>query len=237
MRALCRLVSMCGLVLLSACGGGGDSGDSGPPPPTVDFDVQAAWGEFLTASRSWGVTGVANNLLRYDIDIAIAPGAASVVPISGATAARSDTTLQVHENGTLIGNALSETFYDAGTLQLLGVRLTPSGSASACSVATSAATPPAAAKIGASGTLATLDERSGCLTTSASVGTSSVGWSLEFEAGISYFCVNSTERDLTGAVLATESDCIEANPDGSLGARARLTITQPGTGFALTARG
>lgn len=237
MRAVRRLVSMCGLVLLSACGGGGDSGDSGPPPPTADFDVQAAWGQFLTASRSWVVTGTANNLLRYDIGIGLAPGATSVVPISGATAARSDATLQVRENGTLIGNALSETFYDAGTLDLLGVRLTPSGGASACSLATSATSPPAAAKIGTSGALATLDERSGCLASSASVGTSSVGWSLEFEAGISYFCVNSTERDLAGAVLATEADCIEVTPDGALGARARVTITQPGTGFALTARG
>jgi hypothetical protein len=239
MGTIRRLASTCGLALvLSACGGGGgSSGDSGFIPPTDDFDVRTAWTNFLVASRSWAVAGVANNGLGYDVTISVQPGATSVVPISGATAARSDTRLIVRENGATVGNALSETFHDAATRQMLGTRFTPLGGASLCSLASATAAPPQAAKIGASGALATLDERDGCSSSSASVGTATVRWSLAFEGGISYFCIDSTERDLAGNVLATESDCLEVSPDGSLGARARITITQPGTGFSLTARG
>ncbi|WP_280152680.1 hypothetical protein [Piscinibacter sp. XHJ-5] len=236
MGALHRLVSICGLVMLAACGGGG-SDDGGVMPPADNFAVRTAWANFLTASRTWSAAGVASNGLGYDITIGVQPGAASVMPISGIAAARSDTALRVRENGVIVSDALSETFFDAATLQLVGVRLTATGGSGVCSLASTAAVPPTTAQIGTGGTLATLDERNGCLAGSATLGTATIGWSLEFEAGTSYFCINSTEHDLGGSVLSTESDCVQVSPDGSLGARARITITQPGSGFTLTARG
>jgi hypothetical protein len=90
------------------------------------------------------------------------------------------------------------------------------------------------AVVGDGGPMQTFDDRQTCAPTSASVGTSITTWSLEAEAGTNYFCLNTTVKDLAGAVSKTESDCLEVSASGTLGAKARITVVQPG--LTLTAR-
>jgi hypothetical protein len=41
------------------------------------------------------------------------------------------------------------------------------------------------------------------------------------------FCITSKQQDSTGAAIGTEVDCMEANANGTLGAKAKFTITRP----------
>jgi hypothetical protein len=214
--------------LLTACGGGGgDGGDSGFVPPADDFNVFAAWRNLLTTSHAWTVSGIGSDGRSYTFTIAGTPGPTSVFPVTGMVSARADTQLTTNANGTIVAGT-QETYFDAATLQLVGLRTVFNGSASACDIATAVDVPPAAVKVGTAGSLATLDELNGCAASSAKIGTITLTWSLEFEAGLTYFCSNSTERDPTGAVVSFEADCVRVSPDGTLGSAARVTVQQNG---------
>ncbi len=52
-------------------------------------------------------------------------------------------------------------------------------------------------------------------------------WSLEFERGIVLLCFNTESRNASNAVTGTESDCVELQPSGALGTRARVAIVLP----------
>ena len=230
-----RIASVCGLTaLLSACGGGGDSGSSGFIAPTDDFNVFLAWRNLLTTSRTWNVSGVGSDGRTYDITLAIAPGATSIFPVTGTTAARSDTTVTSNVSGVGSSMGQQQIYFDGTTYAMVGIRNSSSVGSANCDVVTGApSVPPSAVKVGSSGALATLDELNDC-TNSATVGTITVTWSLEFESGTTYFCSNTTERDLSSNVLSRESDCLQVNPDGTLGAKARVTVVQ--SGVTLVAR-
>jgi len=219
---------------LAGCGGGGSSsGDSGFTPPTDSFDVGAAWRNVLATTQTWTVSGIATDGYSYTESFAVAPGPTSIFPVTGASLSRSDVTLSLGLTGGTLTTQLNQVYFDAVTHLVAGTRIS-AGSVTVCSVATAASVPPSAALVGASGSLLSLDELDGCLATSPKVGTSTSTWSLEFEAGITYFCMNATVRNTTGAVVATESDCLQVSPSGALGARARITVSQ--NGVTLVAR-
>jgi len=234
MNRVTRVLLLAGFALLSACGGGGDSGHSGFIAPTHDFNAAAAWRNLLTTSATWVVAGRANDGLTYDLTISVAPASAAIFPVTNVVASRSNATIVFRQGNTILSNVLGETFFDTNHLKL-GARFTDNSSgASSCDEATSASVPPAAATIGNSGALGTADLLTGCLGDSLVAARSTSTWSLEFEAGISYFCVNSTERNLAGTVVATESDCLEVAATGTLGTRARVTVSDGN--FMLTMR-
>ena len=53
---------------------------------------------------------------------------------------------------------------------------------------------------------------------------------------MTYFCLTTSERDVAAQLVATEADCIEVAPDGTLGTRALIRINEPG-GLSLVMRG
>jgi len=225
----CCLRSACVLgaaALCSACGGGGDD-NSGVVAPAVDFDAFSAWAELLSGDRSWTVSGVGSDGRHYVITIATAAPVTSIFPVTGTTAARADTQITTDADGA-VATGTQQAYFDGATLRIVGLRTSIAGSAAACDVATVTDLPPAAVRVNTTGVLATLDELDGCAGSSQKIGTIELTWSLEFEAGITYFCSNSTERDLAGNAVSFEGDCVQTSPDGSLGTAARVTVQQNG---------
>lgn len=228
--------------LLVACGGGGDGGASGFIPPTDAFNVRAAWINLLTTTRSWSsISGRANDNHLYDVTVQIAPAAAALFPLTGTPANRSVQTVTSRIDGGAPSIALSELFVDAGSLWV-GSRHTVDNAAPDCDEAAPNASqlPPTAVRFDANGTrvagplLAGTVYR-GCANRGSALGSASATWSLEFEAGVTYFCVNTTDQDFAAPPnVFAEIDCIEVAPDGTLLDRVRITVR---TGsFQLVAR-
>ncbi|HEX6707003.1 MAG TPA: hypothetical protein VF169_19755 [Albitalea sp.] len=217
------------VAMLAGCGGGGDdTGNSGFIPPNDDFNVAQAWHNLLTTNRGWTLTGSGTDGRIYDITVGTAVGPTTVFPVTGANTARSDVTLTTATTGFPTASALQQIHFDAATDRIVGIRTSVNQAAATCDLATSTSALPTTVKVGTSGAQATLTELNGCAGSSAAVGTITITWSLEFEAGTTYFCSNTTERNPGGAVLSAEGDCLQMSPDGTLGARARVTVEQNG---------
>jgi len=235
MNPLSRIACVSALVALSACGGGGDAGSSLFVPPTNDFAVRAAWQNLLAGNASWSVAGVGSDGHRYEMALTLAPGPAAAFPVTGVVASTSRATSVLKRDGSVLGTSLTESFFDAG-FALVGLRQSSDVAATSCDRPVApAVVPPLAAKVGVSGALVSVDVLAGCSASSVLAGTAVNTWSLEFEAGATYFCVNSTDRDLLAPpTVSTESDCIEIEADGALGRRAKVRLST--AGFSLTAR-
>jgi hypothetical protein len=224
--------------VLSACGGGGGDAGSGPPPPAAGpttIDAAAAWRNFITTNQNWIVGGVGNDNKGYVINITLTPGTAQVFPLNGTTYATTTAAVATRIGGIDIPTTSNISYFNPTTYVLAGTRNTDANAAPTCSETTASVVPPTSAAIGSSGALQTFNDRNGCLSTSTSEGTSTTTWSVESEAGITFFCLNTTTRNLAGAVEATESDCVQSAADGTLGPKARVSLSQAG-GFTLVAR-
>jgi len=229
--------------VLAACGGGGGppGGAAPPPPPAASFSVNTAWRNVLTSTRSWTVSGTASDGLDYVLTIQMQANASSLFAPLGASYPHSDVAVQLAQGGSSVNSGLNQSYYDAGTFMVVGTANSLNvvgGAITSCSIATSASVPPTTATVGGTGPLDTLDQYASCLppAQSTKVGTSTTTWSLETDSvtGLTYFCVNSTVVGNTGALFATESDCLEVSTDGALGTHARIGVAQGG--FTLTAR-
>ncbi len=223
-----RLVGTLALVAgLAACGGGGDAGAPPFSPPDDDFDVAAAWQQLLTTSRTWSAEGIGTDGRTYTLTLHTSPGGDDVFPVTGESAARADASVSTTVDG-VPSQGLQQTFYDPATGVVLGIRRTVASVGTTCDVSTTVGTPPSAVKVdaAANGLLATFDLLDGCRVDSAVLGTIELRWSLEFETGTTYFCLTSTERSPGDQVLSVESDCLEVEPDGTLGSKVRVTLIQ-----------
>jgi hypothetical protein len=226
-----RLCCACGLAaMLSGCGGG----DGAATAPAEEYDAFAAWRGVLATRHTWSARGTGSDGRRYTVTIDAAPGGTGTFPVTGAAAARSIVMLVTDVDGVAISGT-QETWHDPTTLRVVGLSRALTGGTPTCDVATVALSPPAAAQVNTSGTLARLDELDGCDASSTRAGTITLTWSLEFEPDIVWFCVNSTERDPADLVVSFEGDCVETAPDGTLGTAVRITVQQAG-GFTLVAR-
>lgn len=242
MNAIRRAALAATVLLLSACGGGGDGGNSGFVPPADAFDVQAAWKNLLTTTRTWsGIIGRGNDNHVYEVAVQIAPAAAAPFPLTAAPANRSVQTVSTRVDGGPAGVAVNELFVDAGFLWQ-GSRHTIDAGTPSCDEASAGRSvlPPTAVRFDAtarpvSGALLAGTIYATCADRTAVRGTATATWSLEFESGTVYFCLNTTSQDLAVPPNVTsESDCLQVSPDGSLGAKARITLRA--SGFELVAR-
>ena len=242
MNLLQRAAVPASILMFAACGGGGgDSGNSGFVPPTDVFNVRAAWQNLLAAGGTWsGITGRANDNRTFVVSVQTAPGPAQAFPLGGVTYNRSVQTVTTVVNGGSPSVAVNELFVDAGLLWR-GSRHSIDNAAPTCDAPTAASQlPPMAATFDTVGTPVTGGLLAGtlygsCINTNSVLGSASTTWSLEFEAGIVYFCLNTTSQDMALVPnVTTESDCIQVAPDGTLRSRARITLRS--AGFELIAR-
>jgi hypothetical protein len=227
--------------VLSACGGGGgDAGSGAPPPapaptPATSIDAAAAWRNFVTTPNTWVVSGVGSDNVSYVISITLTPGSTQVFPLNGTSYATTTANVATRIGGIDIPTTSNISYFNPTTYVLAGTRNIDANNPATCSDTTASTVPPTSAAIGTSGALHTFNDRNGCLPASPSEGTSTTTWSVESETGITYFCLNTTSRNLNGVVEATEQDCVQSATDGTLGPKARISLTQAG-GFSLVAR-
>lgn len=216
--------------LLASCGGGSDS-NSGT---SDDYNAFAAWRNLLTRIDAWSVTGTASDGQVYELRLGTAPVANSSFPITGAAANRADLSSSIRQGTTVLGSGVTELYYD-NQYRVIGSRIGSSSSPTlTCESATSAAAPPAAAKVGTSGLLYATDGLDGCTAGSNRVGSTTARWSIEAIGGVVYFCIDATSQDLANPPnVVSEKDCIEVATDGSLGTRARISLAS--AGFSITA--
>ncbi len=222
--------------LLAACGGGGD--DPGPPPPTGDYDARAAWSDFLDGTPGRTASGTGNDNHLYTLRLGAVPVAGSAYPVTATPANRADVVSRLSIDNVVAGNGVTQFYYD-DNLNLLGSQddfavTAPPVTTTTCDQATTAAVPPTAAKVGQSGPLATSNILDACVAGATVIGTSTLTWSVEFENGIVYFCINADDVDSGSGVRTLEKDCFETDPAGTLGQRARFSLRAPG--FAVDMR-
>ena len=236
MRPVRRLVLLAAAAALAACGGGGGNSGQNPfVPPTDDYNALAAWENLLTRPAGWITQGTASDGLAYELRLSVAPVGNASFPLTGTAANRADFGSSLRRGGAILAGGVTELYY-TDALLVLGARSSTSVPvvAEACDQATAAALPPAAAKVGASGPLYTTTELSGCLAGAGVIGSTEARWAIEFHAGIVYFCIDATSTDLlTPPNVATEKDCVEISTGGTIGPRARISLTLPG--FSITA--
>jgi hypothetical protein len=219
-RGHCRswLITAASILVLAACGGGG--GD--PPAPTTSFAIKTAWSQFLTVGHSWTLTGMAPNSQPFTITMDFAPMPDGAFPVNGVMAKRVQETLTIASGGQ--SNSGAQTiFLDPTSLAVVGF-----DEGGTCSIATSNATLPDTATIGSGGQLFSLSDLVGCTSTAAVGGTTTGSWLLETVSGYSLMCWNLVSTDLAGTQIASMSTCFEVGVDGSVGAKARLTLSAAG---------
>jgi hypothetical protein len=219
MRTLASsMISAAVALSLAACGGGGGGGDQ----PTT-YAVSAAQRHLFSDTRSWTTTGSALGS-NFTLTMAVAPLAAAPFPVNGRVASRSRQTITLQQAGQPADVTVSTYYFDDADLSIVGW----DNDAGTCSVATQNTALPETAAAGASGDYYRLSDLNGCAGNSGAVGTTLATWSVESDSGVTLLCSNSTGKDSAGAVLGTISTCIEVAADGTLGAKARITIAALG---------
>jgi hypothetical protein len=203
----------------------------GPPPPAGQFNANAAWRNLLSSTTpTWDTAGVDNSGKSHTISLSFAAAPPSVFPLNGFTYGAADATAISGIQGLGLNQSVSRSYYDPATYKVAGTRTQVNTDPPVCSVVTATEVPPTAASINDVGPLTTFDDRNGCSSSSPSVGTSVTTWSLETDASASptlnFFCLNTTSRDTSNAVTSIESECLEVAGNGTLGTRARITVTQ-----------
>jgi hypothetical protein len=209
------LLSIAAALLVTACGGGGDSQPAGP------YAVNAALNHLLVTGGSWTMSGSASGQ-PFTLTMAFAPGPAGLFPVNGVFAAQSVQTITAVAAGQS-SSGTQTIYFDAGTHAFLGFQADGT-----CSVATANTALPATAAADASGPIFTETDLDGCASTSLAAGTTTSTWSVASDSGVTLMCWDLVSKDLGGTVNGMESMCIQIAADGTLGGKARFSLTASG---------
>ena len=164
----------------------------------------------------------------FTVTLAFAPAPAGPFPVNGAMSAQSLQTLTFVSAGA--SNSAVETIYfDASSHIFFGLQAD-----GLCSVASANTSLPTSAALGASGPIFSESDLDGCLGTSLAVGSTANTWSLVSDSGVALLCWDLTAKDPSGTPNGAESFCVEIAADGTLGAKARFSLTA--LGVTITAR-
>ena len=229
------------VALVTGCGGGGGSSAStatpsaAPTPGASVYDAQVAWTKLLSTTRSWTVSGRASDGQDYQLTLAVAPGGATVFPVTGVNAVKSIFRNRIVQVSTqVVQDVVNEQFIDSG-YRLLGSRITNDGGTPTCSKTdVIAAVPPSGSALGSSGPLYAATTLSDCTSAATSVGNSFHTWSVVADGGAVFLCVASSNRFLGISTDSLSETCVETDPAGNLGQRARITLTLPGFSVVAT---
>ncbi|HEU4376567.1 MAG TPA: hypothetical protein VFS02_23940 [Telluria sp.] len=218
--------------LLAACGGGG-GGDAGSgaasPPPVVapapvetGVNVAGAWKDYVTAPHTWTMPGKGSDARAFELSVVMKPGAVAAFPLSGASGQTSDQSLRFAIDGANTVSTDGTLYFTAA--DMLGVASNDGACAGARAPMTAL---PTSTPVGSSGAMFVLDGYAGCKTTGQRLGATTFSWSVEKDGELVMFCITSKQEDSSGVVKTTEVDCMETSINGSLGGRAKFTITKP----------
>ncbi|MEO8922726.1 MAG: hypothetical protein ABI330_07850 [Caldimonas sp.] len=188
---------------------------------------------------SWTVsrTGSDGNVYESTMFVQVAPDA--VFPLDGTPYFLTNFGSQLKANGTAISSKSIQNYFDAGwqTRGLRNSATVGTATTTTCDAVVSGLVPPPAAKVNASDTLYDADIHASCTPGSVVLGRSVATWSVEFEAGFVFFCINTQDSGLgTNPQVTNEQNCVEVDEAGRLGPRARLFLTANSPSFSLVAR-
>lgn len=224
--------------LLAACGGGGGGGtpppviapEPVPEPVTATIDVAAAWRNYVTAPHTWAMRGKGTDARAYELTIEMKPGASDKFPMTGSTGQTTAQSLRFTVDGANTVSSDGTLYFTNATM--IGVATTDG----ACAGARGAMSPlPGATAPGASGPMFVLDGYAGCSVLGQKLGTTAYKWSVQTDGALTMFCITLEQENGEGTPIGNEVDCIEASADGTLGNRAKFTMTRP-DGNAITGR-
>lgn len=213
----------CGLALatlvVAGCGGGSDGDD---PPPNGPYDIGAAWQNSQTTAHGYTVSGNSGGQ-TLSVTVQVTPAGASTYPRTGAAANRVDLSASARINNGTPATTTASVYY-TGTANVIGYQTDGS-----CGDVTTVLPLPANASIGANGTLYSVNTYADCTPGAGSVvGTTAATWSLEVDSNVVLFCVSTADSE-GGTLVLTTKECLEISQAGALRARARVTLTAPGS--------
>jgi hypothetical protein len=224
MSTLARWTAPVIIFLLAACGGGGGVAPpvnlQAPVAPAVN--VAAAWSNYVGAPHSWTMRGKGSDARTHEMTVEMKPGASAAFPMTKSTGQTIAQSIRFAIDGVNTVSTDGTLFFTPQTM--IGVA-TRDG---ACLAARSAmAALPSASTAGASGPMFVLEGYAGCTISGQKLGTTTYKWSVEAEGSLTFFCITSQQQNADAANIGTEADCIEADASGTLGAKAKFTITRP----------
>ena len=225
--------------LLAACGGGGGaSGGGSAPPPVIapgpvvtgGVDINAAWRDYLGAPHTWAMSGKTPDARAFDLSVIMKPGANRSFALTGASGQTIDQSIRftiaganpVSSDGTLYFNGASMVGVSTTNGACFGLR----GTMPAL---------PGASAVGTSGAMFVLDGNAGCTPNGQKLGTSTYNWSVENDGALTMFCLTTRQENASATPIGSDAYCFEASPAGTLGAKAKFTITRP-DGSTITGR-
>lgn len=219
--------------LLAACGGGG--GMQLPPviapgPAVAGVNIAAAWRDYIAVAHTWTMRGKTTDARAFELSVVMKPGASGTFPLTGASGQTIDQSFRFAMDG-------AATVTSDGALFFAGDRMIGISTTDGACYAVRGASPalPASSAVGAYGTMFVLDGYAGCTANGQRLGSSTYSWSVETDGTLIMFCITSRQEDGNAAYIGTEVDCVEANANGTLGTRAKFTITRP-DGNSITGR-
>jgi hypothetical protein len=212
--------------LLAACGGGG--GDSMPPViapgPVVTggVDIAAAWRDYLSVPHTWTMRGQTSDARLFELSVVMNPGAKRSFTLTGASGQTIDQSIRF----TIAG---ANTVSSDGTLYFNGAAMLGVSTTNGACFGLRGTMPslPGASAVGSNGALFVLDGIAGCSSGGQKLGTTTYNWSVENDGGLTMFCLTTRQENASAAFIGSDAYCFEATPSGTLGAKARFTITRP----------
>jgi hypothetical protein len=214
--------------LLSACGGGGGGGAEAPPViapgPVVTggVDIAAAWRDYLSVAHTWTMSGKTSDARAFDLSVVMKPGANRSFALTGASGQTIDQSIRF----TIAG---ANTVSSDGTLFFNGAAILGVSTTNGACFGLRGTMPalPGASAVGSSGAMFVLDGTAGCSTGGQKLGTTTYSWSVENDGALTMLCLTTRQENASAAFIGSDAYCFEASPAGTLGAKAKFTITRP----------
>jgi hypothetical protein len=214
--------------LLSACGGGGGGGAEAPPViapgPVVTggVDIAAAWRDYLSVAHTWTMSGKTSDARAFDLSVVMKPGANRSFALTGASGQTIDQSIRFTIAGANTVSSDGTLFFNGAAM--IGVSTTNG----ACfGLRGTMPTLPGASAVGSSGAMFVLDGNAGCSTGGQKLGTTTYNWSVENDGALTMLCLTTRQENASAAFIGSDAYCFEASPTGTLGAKAKFTITRP----------
>ncbi|MDB5755898.1 MAG: hypothetical protein JWR56_2326 [Massilia sp.] len=218
------------VLMLSGCGGGGAAPAplasptpvNSPVPTVTGIDVAAAWSNYVGVPHSWTMRGQDSDARTHEMTVEMKPGDSAAFPMTGSTGKTVVQSIRFAADGADTVSTVGTLFFTPQTV--IGMATADH----ACEPARGAMSAlPSAGAVGDSGPMFVLEGYAGCSIAGQKLRTTTYKWSVEADANLTMFCITSRQQDGDGAYIGTETNCMEAASNGTLGNKAKFTTTRP----------